>query len=427
MRSFSRTFAYIFLILSISCAPSNKKWKGQAPLQKVSTTTRPIQYQLKKTYNLGSGIFCSNEFEGARMNGVSLTAPNEVTVLITPENTPINESPWYAFKIWSEKPKDIQLKITYTDGVAHRYYPKLSKDGKQWLAVDSARYHIDSVSVMSKETPKFCAIDLSIGKDTTWVAAQEVIASKDMHKWANLLVEKPFVSLIRLGKSKEGRGIDLLQIGNPESKKLIMVLSRQHPPEVTGWLAMKAFVERLCAEDDSTVLFRNEYCIFVVPCLNPDGVDHGHWRHSVAGIDLNRDWEAFNQPETQSVRKFMQEKVLKGGKFYFAIDFHSTYEDIYYTISPKLKGNMPGLVPKVILAMAEDIPGYDPNIRPNDIDAVKINSTVSIFHAFRAEAVTYEVGDNTPRDLIKRKGELTAKNLMEILLTSDSNPIDSKK
>lgn len=77
------------------------------------------------------------------------------------------------------------------------------------------------------------------------------------------------------------------------------------------------------------------------------------WRHSAAGIDLNRDWEAFNQPETQAVRKFMQEQVKAGGKFLFAIDFHSTFHDIYYTISPELKGNMPGLVPKVISAMGE--------------------------------------------------------------------------
>ena len=72
-----------------------------------------------------------------------------------------------------------------------------------------------------------------------------------------------------------------------------------------------------------------------------------------------------------------------------------------------------------VITMARDIPGYDPNIRPNEADAVKINSTVSIFHAFHAEAMTYEVGDETPRDLIKLKGELTAKNLMELMLAND--------
>ena len=41
-------------------------------------------------------------------------------------------------------------------------------------------------------------------------------------------------------------------------------------------------------------------------------------------------------PETQVVRKFMQQQVALGKKFYFAIDFHSTFHDIYYTVAPEL-------------------------------------------------------------------------------------------
>jgi len=406
----------IIIALFWSCQPKDTKWAGQAPIEKVSTLTRPIEYQLKKIYDLGNGIYCSNEFTGARMNGIAMTGENEVTVLITPENTPINPSPWYAFKIWSSTERDIELKITYNEGVGHRYYPKLSTDGKNWAEVDSMVYLADTASIAKGEEPKFCSFSLSLSPDTTWVAAQELIVSTDIDAWSAGLAEKEYVSMAELGKSKEGRAINYMQIGNPDSKKMLMVLSRQHPPEVTGWLAMQAFVERICSDDELSEKFRNEYKMFVVPCVNPDGVDNGHWRHGAGGIDLNRDWADFNQPETQAVRKFMQSKIADGSKFYFAIDFHSTYHDIYYPIAPELKGNMPGLVPEVIKAMGEDIPGYDPNIRPSDVDAVGISSTKSIFNEFKAEAVTYEVGDDTSREFIKKKGELTAKNLMEIML-----------
>ena len=97
------------------------------------------------------------------------------------------------------------------------------------------------------------------------------------------------------------------------------------------------------------------------------------------------------------------------------IDFHSTFEDIYYTIDPKLKGNLPGLVPDLINKVSDQIPGYEPNIRPNDINEPKISSTSFFFYEFGAESVTYEIGDGTSRDLIRTKGELTAKMLMEIL------------
>ena len=407
---------FIISVVFTSCGPKDTKWKGQGPIEVVDTKTRPIEFQMKSTFDVGNGIYFSNEFDGARLNGVAFTAPDEVTVLITPENTPINGSPWYAFKVWSESPKNIRLKITYNEGVSHRYYPKLSMDGKNWAPVDSTVYRVDSVSIASGEQPKFCEFDLALSSDTIWVAAQELIVSKDINAWAAKLAEKPFVSLSELGKSKEGRPINILQIGNATGNKYVMVLSRQHPPEVTGWLAMKAFVERVCAEDELSNRFLDKYSVFVVPCVNPDGVDRGHWRNGAGGIDLNRDWESFNQPEPQQIRKFMQDKVLKGATFYAAIDFHSTFEDIYYTMAPELKGNMPGLIPKVIKAMARDIPGYDPNIRPSEADVVKISSTVSIFHSFHAETMTYEVGDDTPRELIRLKGELTAKNLMELML-----------
>ena len=400
----------------LTCKPKDTKWKGQAPIKKVSTLTRPIQYQLKKTFSLGNGIYCSNEFDGARLNGVVLTNDSVVTTLITPENTPINSSPWYAFKIWSETEQNIQLKIIYNEGVNHRYYPKLSTDGIVWDKLDSIYYLADTVSIAKGDYPKFCTISLSICPDTLWVAAQELITSKQITKWAYKLAEKPFVTILKIGKSFEGRPIHSLQIGNAESKKMIMVLARQHPPEVTGWLAMKWFIEVLCAENDLAEQFRNKYNIYVIPLANPDGVDNGHWRHSSGGIDLNRDWEDFNQPETQTVRKFMKSKIVKGGKFYFGIDFHSTFKDIYYTINPKLKGNMPGLVPKLINAVGNEIPDYEPNIRPNSGSGPKIRSTSFFFYEFAAEAVTYEIGDDTPRDLIKLKSELTAKKLMELML-----------
>ncbi|RIJ47858.1 hypothetical protein D1614_12055 [Maribellus luteus] len=412
---------YLFIFLwAIFWSCGDKQWKGQEAIQRVNTETRPIQYQWKQTYHIGKGLHFSNEFDGARLNGIAMTGEDHVTVLITPENTPVNASPWYAFKVWSDTPRNIRVKITYNEGVSHRYYPKLSRDQKTWAKIDSASYQLDSVSLSRKLAPTFCEFDLSVSSDTTWIAAQELIVSKDIDRWEAQLDTFSFVTQQEIGKSRNGKSISLLQIGNPESKKMVMILSRQHPPEVTGWLAMQAFVERLCASDSLTQSFRNEYLTYVVPCINPDGVDLGHWRHNAGGIDLNRDWEAFRQPETQLIRRFMQDKVIKGGKFYLAIDFHSTFEDIYYTISPKLNGNMPGLVPKIIAATAGQIPGYTPNVKPNEKDAPHISSSESIFHAFHAEAFTYEVGDDTPRDLIREKGGATAASSMQLLLKPES-------
>ena len=47
----------------------------------------------------------------------------------------------------------------------------------------------------------------------------------------------------------------------------------------------------------------------VFPLMNPDGVDLGHWRHNAGGIDLNRDWALYRQPETRLVADFIVKEV----------------------------------------------------------------------------------------------------------------------
>ncbi len=413
-----RTPLFIFAIISsLLACKKETQWKGQEPIKKVSTLTVPIQRQYKGVFDLGDGVFMTNDYSGARMNGVARTNDTLITVLITSENSPINPSAWYGFKIWSETEKELYVKLTYNENAFHRYFPKLSKDGATWKALDSLKYRAVKKMWNERELAESITMQLAVNPDTLWISAQELITSSVVDRWTNELLSNSFVSKSIIGESNEGRPVNLIKIGESDDQKMIMAISRQHPPEVTGFLAMQAFIETLCADTDLARRFRASYNTYVVPLVNPDGADNGHWRHNYGGIDLNRDWENFNQPETRAIRDFMQQKVTQtNGKFYFGVDFHSTWEDIFYTITPELKGNMPGLVPNVIAGLEDEFPGYKPNIRPSPGTGSKINSTAFFFFEFGAESFTYEVGDNTPREFVRKKGEITAQKLMEELL-----------
>ncbi len=405
------------LLITVAC-DSSTKWAGQGPIQTVSTATRPIQKQLKGISDLGQGIFISNDFDGARLNGAVLQGDTLIDALITPENTPINASPWYSFKVWSEIPKSIYVRINYLDGVYHRYYPKLSLDGKSWSVLDSSRYASEMETVQSESGRSFplsITMKVDINPDTLWISAQELITSANNWVWIQGLDTLPYVQQEEIGSSREGRPIRLVKIGESDDKKLILVLSGQHPPEATGYLAMRSFVEALVSPSSVAEAFRKEYNTYVVPMINPDGIDNGHWRHNVGGIDLNRDWINVNQPEVQAVQNYMSTKMNEGGTFYFGVDFHSTWEDIYYTMNESLEGNMPGLVPDMITSMAAEL-GLDPNVRPGKDTTRGPTSSSYMFHVLGAESLTYEIGDNTPRDLLKSKGEVSAMKLMELML-----------
>jgi murein tripeptide amidase MpaA len=414
-----RSLKYLFLILFLSTSCSqNTQWKGQDPIKKVDTHTVPIQLQYKGIFDMGSGVYLSNDFIGARLNGAARTNDTLISILITPENEKINPSPWYAFKIWSEQEQDISLNFIYPENVGHRYYPKLSHDGLVWERLDSNAYHIDmGTTIEGQNFPKNMQMKIHIGPDTLFVSAQELNTSKELGIWLSHLDTLPFVSLDTIGYSRQGRPLQLLKIGANDDQRMLFILSRQHPPEVTGYLAMQAFVETLCSTSELAEDFRKEYSVYVLPMANPDGVDNGHWRHNAGGVDLNRDWADFNQPETRAIRDFMKEKVAEsGGKFYFAMDFHSTYEDIYYTEDPVAEGNMPGLIPKLITESGAAFDNYEPNIKSGLDSDARVSSTSYFFYEFGAESFTYEIGDNTDRDFVLEKGEVTAETLMELLI-----------
>ncbi len=261
---------------------------------------------------------------------------------------------------------------------------------------------------------------ISTGKKPLWLSAQELQNSGQVYAWMSKLARKKKLKIDDIGKSSEGRPIKMLTVGNPNAKKMILVISRQHPPEVTGYFAMQAFVERIAYKSKPSKEFRKDWVMYVVPLMNPDGVDNGHWRHNMGGIDLNRDWSAFNQPETRAIRDFLARRETEsGGKFYFGIDFHSTWDDIYYPMNKDLTDtNSPGLTWNWLDAIKKSIPKYEPNIRPNDKLEPTIVSRNYFMKAHKMEAIVFEIGDNTPRDFIKEKGRVGAEELMKLLLAS---------
>ncbi|MEP2056733.1 MAG: M14 family metallopeptidase [Maribacter litoralis] len=413
------TVALIMLILSCkNQKPVAKGYQGQGKSAVVSTLSKPVQKQWKGIWSFDNeSIFFSNDFEGGRLNGITSDGNNHYTALITAENTPINVSPWYAFKVWSNTPKTITIKMTYQDSRS-RYYPKISTDGENFTPIDSANFtgiNEGTGTFGIKAVPEMVEIKVKTTKTPTYITAQELYGSTRVKSWIDSLAAKPFISTYEIGRSRENRSINLMETSNGQHKKAVMVISRQHPPEVTGFLAMKSFIETLSGDSPKAQKFRKNYDLFVVPLMNPDGVDNGHWRHNMGGIDLNRDWQEFNQPETQSVRDFLVKKESEGYEFVFGADFHSTWDDIYYPIDSTITGKKGEIIFDWIENITSRLPQKHTNIKPSkDIKPTMVSRNY-FYVNHGMPAIVFELGDNTPRDFLKQKGKVAAEELMDLL------------
>ncbi|MEN1784330.1 MAG: M14 family metallopeptidase [Bacteroidota bacterium] len=421
-------FILVITFISISCkntastVPSGYQGQGANPI--VSTKTKPIQRQWKGTWSFQDSIvFFDNQFQGARLNGVAYDGDNHYTLLITAENTPINPSPWYAFKVWANKPQEVVLQLTYQNSRS-RYYPKISKDGLHFNALDSTQFKpigLGEGAYGLAAAPEAVEITLQLDQQPTWISAQELYASPRITQWVDSLAQRPFISKSIIGKSREGRDLEMLEIKAEETEQALIVISRQHPPEVSGFLAMKTFVETLAGDSELAKTFRKQFTVYNMPLVNPDGVDNGHWRHNMGGIDLNRDWEAFEQPETRAIRDFLKRKTSNGQQFVFGVDFHSTWDDIYYPLDSTITG--PKGLP--VFDWINRINTRLPSKKTNTIASKKLYPTMvsrnHFFAVYKMPALVFELGDHTPRPFLKKKGRVAAETLMQLLLEGETD------
>lgn len=394
-------------------------YQGQGKSPVVPTVDRPVQKQWRGVWALNdSTVYFSNQFDGARLNGVAYDGNDHYTIWVTAENTPINVSPWYAFQVWSKEPRDITVQLSYQDSRS-RYYPKISTDGRNFVPLDSTQFKAINPGEGEfgiQAAPESAEITLSINEKPTWVSAQELYTSSVVQDWVDSLGQKPFVQHYPIGLSKEKRTMHLIEINeNTETQKALMIISRQHPPEVTGFLAMKSFIETIAGDSELAQAFRKEHTIFVVPLMNPDGADNGHWRHNMGGIDLNRDWQNFNQPETRNVRDFLVEKD-KTYDFVFGADFHSTWDDIYYPIDTTVTGKKGKIIFDWIANISKRLPQKKTNISASDeLDPTMVSSKY-FYVNHGMPAIVFELGDNTSRPFLKEKGKVAAEEIMKLLM-----------
>ncbi|MEM9260493.1 MAG: hypothetical protein AAGA62_12660, partial [Bacteroidota bacterium] len=183
---------FLFLLILVSCNRGATDFVFPTP---VDTRTRTITLQEKRSYDFASeGLSFDNQFDGARLNGVEQLTVTSYVVSIEPENEPINPSPWYAFRLRSEKDQEVFVRLSYPNGAKHRYYPKLSKDRKSWVPVDSSAIinHSDKEEVT-------VILSLSAG-ETLFIAGQEVINSSDVAEWLTGLANKHDISLTTIGE-----------------------------------------------------------------------------------------------------------------------------------------------------------------------------------------------------------------------------------
>ena len=133
-------------------------------------------------------------------------------------------------------------------------------------------------------------------------------------------------------------------------------------PEVTGYFAFKAFMEELLKDTSISNDFIDRYHVLAFPLVNPDGVDLGHWRHNAGGVDTNRDWGKYRQPEIKAIVRYIHTVLRKEkAQLVLGLDFHSTWYDVFYTNVERKATPFPNFLDDWFNVLENRIPNYKVN------------------------------------------------------------------
>ncbi len=354
----------------------------------------------------GQGLAVFADFPAAGRHDCVIAPDGAVIVSVDHEPSVvdgINPSPWFALRILAEAGGERTLVLDYTD-YRHRYSPEISTNGRDWSAVPEER-------IALSEDASRASLRLDLGTGETWLAGQPVVSAAQQVAWTREAVTPAGFSEVVYGRSLDDRALIGFLGGNRDADRMVVAFTRQHPPETTGQDAFRGFVSRLTAPGDAAIAALLEsHLVLLAPMPNPDGVDGGHWRLNRGGIDLNRDWGPFTQPETQALSQWILREAASRQVVAF-MDFHSTNRDVIY--APPLDAPSPTM---------DFLPFLEQRFKdrlgapPQWSYAHNENSGTSkgwALEALSAPGITVELWDETSRPNAERLGEVIAEALAD--------------
>lgn len=251
------------------------------------------------------------------------------------ETTNRQSTHWH-FKIEADKGTLVRLIIANRkniwNGRASTENPKqglslfLSFDGINWEGV--------STQPINKPDTEWYTEFIMKGNEV-FIARMPPYTITDLENFKARISDNPYVEITNIGKTVENRNLEMIRVGNPDAPHSIIIRVRAHPWETGGNFVAEGMIDEYLKVSATTDKWVKNFCIYIMPMANKDGVARGMTRFNLKGRDLNRNWDQDSDPllcpEKYAFEKFISGLIKEGRRPDFGIDFHN---DSNGSISP---------------------------------------------------------------------------------------------
>ena len=228
---------------------------------------------------------------------------------------------WH-FSLRGTKGQTVRLRIPPKENIyggkrvnafAPRIGNQMSADGVSWTPV-----------VFEQGEDRSIEATVTLPADEVVIARIEPYTTKHLAGFLARLGEHPLAKIKIIGRTVEGRPLEMITLSSGRAKRSALIRARAHPWEAGGnW-----FIEGLAARalSDPAVLDAMDLCI--LPMAAKDGVVRGQTRFNANGFDLNRGFvkdyvfNEHNAPENLALMKWLERRQRERALPFFAMDLH---------------------------------------------------------------------------------------------------------
>jgi hypothetical protein len=203
----------------------------------------------------------------------------------------------------------------------------ISQDGRDWKSVPLEALPDNGVR-----------LTLKIPAETLFIARVEPYRLSDLERLLTSIRSNPLVQIEVIGKTVQGRELEIVRIGSPDASHRVFLRARAHPWEAGGNWVLDGLIQRLLRDDDEARKFLERYCVYMLPMANKDGVANGRTRFNMHGKDLNRNWDKPADPrfspENHALEKWLEAMIKAGKAPHLAIELHNDGRGLLHISRP---------------------------------------------------------------------------------------------
>ena len=192
----------------------------------------------------------------------------------------------------------------------------ISTDGQNWSVLPAEKIERNRLQIQVEMTT-----------DRLYLARLEPYRLSDLENLLARISPHSCVEVAPIGKTVEGRGLELVRVSRPDVPYRVLLRARSHPWEPGGNWLVQGLIQKLLDGTDLANRCLDRYGVYIMPMASKDGVVRGHTRFNMMGADLNRNWDQpvapDHAPENLALETVLNNMCDGDNLPHLAIDLHN--------------------------------------------------------------------------------------------------------